>query len=504
MSYILNTEGFLIPKKDISEKLLKLINNDLIISPKINPQYDKKITFKIYRENSKYYYTPKFWGLNKVCNKPKIRYTDVSKVDFQFNKTLRDHQKEITEKTINQMMVKENGRVKKIGGAIICARTGIGKTIMALYIANKLGFKTVIFTHTGNLANQWIDNIKDNYGSNINIGLIGGNKFNYNKFNPNDYDIIVAMIQTVMKEKLDYSEYFEDFGLSIYDETHHISSKEFNRVAQITNTRYTLGLTATLERSDKTDYLIPWFLGDISYKQEGLKGYAININIYRFNKEKDTRFREIKYNKNVCLPKMINNLIKIEERNNLIYNTAAKFLRENEHQVMVLISERLEHLFLLRKMFGDEFKVGYVIGESAIKKNSDIISEEEIKDLESKRIIFTIKGLVEGFDIKTIQSVFLTTPMSKILQACGRMLRMKPEEYVTNPTIFEIVDEFSLFPNMHITRFKQYKSNYLTEEGSSVSYYNCNTNNNYNIELRKKVLIEKEEEYNDCADFNFF
>lgn len=497
MSYKLSRDGFMINRKNISTFDYDLIKKDLIIKPKISPQFDNNVKFKIYKETPEYYITPKFWGLEKICSKPTIHYYKTTKVEFKMNKTLTEQQLKIYYNTIKNMYYKSennvmNGKIKKIGGAVICARTGLGKTILGLKIISTIGVKTIIFVHTEILQKQWIENIEENFDNkNLRIGVIGGTNYKHDKFDADNYDIIVAMVQTVMKEKIDYSELLSDYGLVVFDETHHYSSKEFNKVTRIINLPYTLGLTATLERSDKTEYIIPWFLGNISYRQHGTVGYCIDINIIKFKKDNSMKFKEYKNYRGIMMPKMLSNLALLDERNKIIVNVIDNFLTEHPHQVMVVFSCRVGHLLNLRKMIGDKYSIGYVIGEKGKKENAEFIKSEELENLENKRIIFAIENLKEGFNVKSIQSVFLTMPSGNIYQATGRMLRKRRNEYKTNPTIFEIFDDLSIFINMHYKRYRQYKASYLSEKGSKIIYYDCNDETKFKLEYIREYVTNK-------------
>ena len=67
----------------------------------------------------------------------------------------------------------------------------------------------------------------------------------------------------------DYSDkLFKDFGLTIYDEVHHIGAEVFSRVLFRNVTQYSLGLSATMKRKDGLTKVIKMFLGDVVYKKE--------------------------------------------------------------------------------------------------------------------------------------------------------------------------------------------------------------------------------------------
>ena len=60
---------------------------------------------------------------------------------------------------------------------------------------------------------------------------------------------------------------FDSFGLLLIDEVHHISSEVFSNALFRIVTKYTLGLSATMDRKDGTTYVFKLFLGDIVYKE---------------------------------------------------------------------------------------------------------------------------------------------------------------------------------------------------------------------------------------------
>ena len=57
-----------------------------------------------------------------------------------------------------------------------------------------------------------------------------------------------------------HSNMFRDFGLTIVDEVHHISSEVFSRSLQTIVTKYSLGLSATMQRKDGLTKVFKMFL----------------------------------------------------------------------------------------------------------------------------------------------------------------------------------------------------------------------------------------------------
>ena len=122
-------------------------------------------------------------------------------VNFKFNGNLRDYQIETSEQILNHLI--------KFDSGLASIYTGWGKTCCALWIAHKLGKKTIIIVHTENLLNQWKERIKQFLD--CDPGIIQGPKIDKSP------DIVIGMIQSISGK--DYPlDTFSDFGLCIFDE----------------------------------------------------------------------------------------------------------------------------------------------------------------------------------------------------------------------------------------------------------------------------------------------
>ena len=110
------------------------------------------------------------------------------------------------------------------------------------------------------LLNQWIERIEQ-YIPTARVGRIQGPTIDIE-----GKDIVIGMLQSLsMKEYEDGT--FDSFGLLLIDEVHHISSEVFSNALFRIVTKYTLGLSATMDRKDGTTFVFKLFLGDIVYKE---------------------------------------------------------------------------------------------------------------------------------------------------------------------------------------------------------------------------------------------
>ena len=146
--------------------------------------------------------------------------------------------------------------------SIITLPTGKGKSILGLSIAHSLRQKVLIIVHKQDLVDGWTQDAKVCFGEDIEVGRIQGKKKVIGE------QVTVATIQTLNRQSEEYLEsLYNEFGMIIVDELHHAGSKSYELVNNFKGV-YRLGLTATLERSDKLESVIHFMFGGIAYKYE--------------------------------------------------------------------------------------------------------------------------------------------------------------------------------------------------------------------------------------------
>ena len=161
---------------------------------------------------------PKFYGLQKFGEPDENHEITGEKINVKFNGEPRNNQKPIIDKTLECMNDK--------GGGLICAGCGVGKTIMAIYIACHYKVKTLIIVHKTFLMNQWIERIKE-FTNTEKIGII-----QQKKAEVDGNDFVIGMVHSIAKDKYDY-DIFKDFGLVIFDEAHRAPSEYFSKALPI-------------------------------------------------------------------------------------------------------------------------------------------------------------------------------------------------------------------------------------------------------------------------------
>jgi superfamily II DNA or RNA helicase len=180
-------------------------------------------------------------------------------INLTFNGQLRDYQTKVLNEYLKAIDFGTPDNINKGNGtALIELWTGAGKTVLGLKIIEVLKKKTIIFVHKTFLKNQWIERIKQ-YLPGARIGTIQGQIVDIE-----NKDIVLAMIQSISMKNY-HESLFDSFGLSLYDECHHMSSEVFSNCLKKCNTLYGLGLSATMERKDGLTNVFKMYLGDICY-----------------------------------------------------------------------------------------------------------------------------------------------------------------------------------------------------------------------------------------------
>ena len=449
MSLYITTNGSYVLKISVKDQL-ETIKKELNILPKVTSDFaiEKNEPFDIFAETTDKLFIPKFYGLKKFTNvissvKP------CNPLDLKFKGELRDYQKEI----VNIVLPK----IKKDGGGLLSVPTGRGKTVLGIYLATILKGRTLIVVHKEFLMNQWIERIKQY--TDCSIGKIQQNKIDINK------DFVVGMLQSIAMK--DYEvDIFSKFDFVIYDECHHLSSRVFSQALLKINTPYTLGLSATPNRSDKTEKVFYWFLGEMMYKEEVALKHKVKVEMHNYS-VKDRKFRDIigKNGKSIQ-PIVITNLTEIDKRNSYIYDLIYNLKEKDPSRKVLILSGRKVQLEKLNEMLKGVFEgdIGFYVGG---------MKEKDLKISESKDLILaTFEMVSEGLDIQALDTMIMCTPKASIVQTIGRILRKKPEDYENQPLIIDIVDQIPTTIFMSMPRRKVY-----TSRNYEINFFDVKENN---------------------------
>ena len=440
MNTSFSSRGYSLIKDELGKSEVNELKKLLTVKAFVHKNYAANNNpFPVYAESKKKIYIPRFYGIEKYGQPNNHKLNTPLKVNLNFGKSLRAIQEPIVENYFKHLD-KING-----GGGIIAIPCRYGKTVIGLNIACKLKLKTLIVVHKEFLLNQWKERINE-FVPNVKIGRIQGSIINTNQC-----EIVIGMLQSISMKDYD-DDVFNDFGLVIFDECHHLGAEVFSKALLKTNFKYTLGLSATPRRDDGLTKVFEWYLGKIVFQIKKRNKEDVLVKIVKYFNEDEEYCKEEKNFKGLNnSSKMINNICSFIPRTEIIVNEIQLLCKENRK--ILVLSNRVSHLkdmhILLTKI--NINKVGYYIGGMKEKE----LDESTKNDV----ILATFSMAEEGFDCKELDSVIFASPRSKIEQAVGRILRKKVEDRLITPKVIDIADEFSMFINQNTKRFKFYKRN---------------------------------------------
>ena len=170
------------------------------------------------------------------------------------------------------------------------------------------------------------------------------------------------------------------------------------------------------------------------------------------------------------------------------YNQIPTYLFDEEHQELVVTYQEYVEWCLENNQENRFSKVCFV----------EIISVEPYEqavrlcDLEMPRNhSFMAEGVLvhnsEGLDIDGLNTLFLTTPRTKVTQSVGRILRK--ENYDVSPLVIDFADQLATFRNQAMKRRKFFKG-----KAYQIQSYSANDDGLQHISVEDAVQIEDYEE----------
>src|SRR5207244_7061939 len=126
----------------------------------------------------------------------------------------------------------------------------------AMMAIQKTGRPAMVVTPTIDLIAQWHGQLESAFGTKI--GLLGGGSHEIEPITVATYDSALIFVER----------WGNKFGLLVCDECHHLPGPSYQMIAAASIAPFRLGLTATPERTDGQDALLPVLLGPIVYRRE--------------------------------------------------------------------------------------------------------------------------------------------------------------------------------------------------------------------------------------------
>ena len=440
---VLTSKGYAIKKSFLTDLQIQKLRSDLTMSPKVLDKFQKMAPhFPIYYESKTRFYVPRNWG-KQHFGEPEativsegLPFSDA--ITFRTTFPPHDFQKEIMETFL-----------EKGANGLICVPCGYGKTFMALNLAVQLKRRFLIIVDKEFLMNQWKAEI-ENFIEGARVGILQAQTV---QIDADKYDVTICMIQTICRREFPDG-FFDQYGFTIFDECHHLGASYFSKALLKIQTKCMLGLSATPDREDGLTCVFEYYLGEAVYKktQRAPDKEAVVKAIW-FRSE-DPAYAEIPVNwrGEPVTAKLLNQVADFEARNRMILNYMEEYINDSNRYIL-LISDRISQLEWFNKEIQITYpncKVGYYIGGMKQK----VLDNNAIT---CKVLLATYQMTSEGFSVKKLNKIILSTPRKKIEQASGRIFRERIDERKVSPHIIDIIDSQQMLINRWSIRQRFYK-----------------------------------------------
>ena len=304
---------------------------------------------------------------------------------------------------------------------VLAATTAFGKTVVGAKMISLRGCNALVLVHRRQLVDQWRERLKSFLSvGDGDIGTIGGGR------RKPTGRIDVALIQSLVRHG-EVDDIVGDYGHLIVDECHHLSAVSFELVARRAKARYVLGLSATVARKDGHHPIIFMQCGPVRYRV-GAKAQAATRTFAHKVRLRETGFRlrpEQEAGAVFQMPALYAALAQDEKRNDLIFDDVLTNLEAGRRPV--ILTERRDHLEYLRTRF-ERFTRNLVVLYGGMNASERRSAEAGLKvaDNEERLVLATGRYLGEGFDDPSLDTLFLTMPISwkgTLAQYVGRLHR---------------------------------------------------------------------------------
>ena len=321
-------------------------------------------------------------------------------------------------------------RIRSIGEnkALVIAATGTGKTYMSAFDVKSVKPKRLLFiVHREEIlkkAKETFEKLLPN--EKLTFGLLTGNH------KQKDRDYIFSTIQTMSKY---FREFERDaFDYIIFDEAHHATSPSYQAVLEYFKPQFTLGMTATPERSDQQN-VFDLFDNNVALEvrlHEALEDeLVIPFHYFGITDIEGIDLSDVDIDDVAEITKRL----KVNERVDFIIKNMNFYGHDGEKRKGLGFCVTIEHAQYMAQEFNNR---GYhsicLSGEDSVERRAYYMNKLE-DDEDELEFIFTVDIFNEGVDIPSVNTVLMLRPTNSpivFIQQLGRGLRKhKDKSFLT-------------------------------------------------------------------------
>lgn len=336
--------------------------------------------------------------------------------------------------------------------ALLYHATGTGKTVTAVMDAKRCGGRVLFLAHTQELVEQATNTFRKLWPS-VTVG-----RYIEAIRQPNAH-VVCGSVQSVAL----HLDVFKDdaFDYLIVDEAHHAAADTYQKVLSYFKPSFTLGLTATPERSD--DKSILEIFKNTAHKldiQTAVEiGELVPVRCIRIHTNIDltkVRFNSVQYN-----IRDLESKIYVPERNRLIVDTWLQYVKDKR---TVVFCASVKHAEQIASMFCEQgIRAAAVSGGMKQSERKEFQEKFVNREIE---VLCACDLLNEGWDCPEIEVLFMARPtMSKVLytQQLGRGMRLYDGK--ESLMVFDFVDnasQYNMPQSLHrLFKLKEYRAGEL-------------------------------------------
>ena len=403
----------------ITQKTKDKLISDLKVEIIQNPKYYKGEKKYVYPYNvvNKTIYLPFHYSIAELELKPKPKLNRVkSEIIYNIEYPLREEQRKVKSEALEQLNL--------TGCCILSLYTGFGKTCLSLYLAAKLGMKTLYINNRLTIINQLIDSIKKFTNAKVQLLFPGCKK---------EEDVDFYVINAINVPKFDY-DFYKDISTLIIDECHCIMAEVLSKSLMYIEPRYLIGLSATPYRTDGMDKLLDLYFGENRIVRKLFKSHKV----YKIETGIKLKFEYSKFGK-INWNSLLNSQAENKERNESIIN----LVKSIKDRIILILCKRVNQVKYLHKRLKEEGENVESLHGNKTEYDSDC------------RILVGTNGKVGvGFDNIRLNTLILAADVEEYyIQIMGRVFRT-PD---TEPIIYDIVDDNPILIKHWFTRENVYK-----------------------------------------------
>ena len=354
------------------------------------------------------------------------------------NLELKDHQQKALD------ALKEMRKAHESIGLLYHA-TGTGKTVTAVSDAKRIGKKTLFLAHTIELVEQAAKTFRELW-SDVTTGVFADNQKDRDTF------VICGSIQSIALHLDEFKE--DEFGYLIIDEAHHAAADTYQKVLSYFKPDFTLGLTATPERTDETDILdiFKHTVHRLDIQTAVEIGELVPVRCIRIHTNIDlskVRFHSVQYH-----IRDLESKIFVPERNQLIVDTWLQYVKDKRTVIFCASVKHAEEI--AERLYRAGVTAEAVSGGMKASLRQEVMERFQKGEV---KVLCACDLLNEGWDCPETEVLFMARPtMSKVLYTQQLGPGMRLAEGKESLMVFDFVDnaeQFNTPYSMHRMDYSQ-------------------------------------------------